>query len=67
MFKCPLLLILYQHQAINGMFRTQKTILFPEMQVSGNEKLPAKLGKNGTLIAALQVEIDDLDESSFII
>ena len=49
------------------MFRTQKTILFPEMQVSGNEKLPAELGKNGTLIATLQVEIDDLDESSFII
>ena len=32
--------------AVNGMFRTQKAILFPKMQVSRNEKLPTELCKN---------------------
>nr|CAN74626.1 hypothetical protein VITISV_037485 [Vitis vinifera] len=44
--KYPLFLILYQHQAVNGMTRTQKTTLSQEMQVSRNEELPTELGKN---------------------
>ena len=41
--KYPLFLILYQHQAINGMTRTQKITLSQEMQVSRNEELPTEL------------------------
>ena len=37
------------------------------MHVSENEKLPVELGKNEALVVVLQVEIDDLDRSSFII
>ena len=37
------------------------------MHVFANEKLPAELGKTEALVAVLQVEIDDLDGSSFII
>ena len=37
------------------------------MHVSINEKLPTELGKNEALVVVLQVEIDDLDGSSFII
>ena len=54
-------------------FRIQKTILFLGSQFwdrnacSENGKLLTELGKNEALVAVLQVEIDDLDRSSFII
>ena len=44
--KYPLFLILYQHQAVNGMTRMQKITLSQETQVSRNEELPTELGKN---------------------
>ena len=46
MFICSCSLNNKEARSTKQIFRMQKTILFPEMQVTRNDKLPTELGKN---------------------